>query len=199
VVEWQSITVAPYKGGTREVVVDVADPDNGAQLRAEAEAILLSGGNPTAAQRARAAAQTPVGMTDLELVVTVPELADQEDSVNVEVEVTNTSTSSTIDDISTRVRLPQHIEPFYTSVLADAATCTGTYDYYCQPGETLTFAAISLAPLESKTFTIPPSIADDAPLGSLLGFAAEVVNAGGRLPLPRATGTVRVCSGSGCE
>ena len=196
VIEWPSIVVPARKGGTREVVVDTTALTNpaGSQLRAEAQAIILSAGSDTAGRRARATAQTPVGVTDLELVVLAPEVADQTDPAPVDIRVTNTGTS-TISDIVTRVRLPQYIDGFFTNALSHPGTCGNNF---CDPGETVTFSGVSLAMGESITFTIPATVDVAAPLGALLTFSSELVISGGPLPLPSAAGTVRVCGGSGC-
>lgn len=196
VIEWTSIIVPARKGGTREVVVEATALANpaGSQLRAEAQAIILDDGSDTAGRRARATAQTPVGTTDLQLVVLAPEVADQDDPAPVEVQVTNIGTS-TINDIVTRVRLPQNIDGFSTNTLSHPGACGNNF---CDPGETVTFSSVSLGMNESITFTIPANVDAAAPLGALLTFSSELVISGGPLPLPSAAGTVRVCSGSGC-
>jgi archaellum component FlaF (FlaF/FlaG flagellin family) len=197
-VRWPSIAVPARKGGSRQVVVDVPAVNNpaGSQLRAEAQSIILSSGSETAGRRARATAQTPVGVTDLELHVSAPQFADQDDALSVEVEVTNNG-STTVDNVSTRIVLPQFVGGFYTNTLADPGACPQLSNY-CYPGDALTFDDVSVAPLGTKTFTIPVSVDAAAPLGALLNFRAELEDANGELPLPSASATVRVCTGSGC-
>ena len=203
VVEWDAIDVPAGKGGTLEVTVALIANENppASQLRAAAEVIIIESGADSAGRRTRATAQTPVGgtplVTPLELSIAAPPFAAEDEQVAVDVVVTNTG-ADPVNDISVRVRLPQYLDWFYANVLSHPATCPSS-NTSCYSGEQVIFDAISLAAGESITFTIPPIIASGAPDGTLVTFLAQAVIAGGPSPSPHAAGTLRVCSGSGCQ
>mgnify|MGYP001815372303 CR=1 FL=1 len=206
-VEWPATAVSPQKGITRTVVVEVTEVENspGSQLRAEARAIVLDGGEPSAGRQTRATAQTPVGTAPLDppltLSVVAPASAAQNEQINVDVAVTNTG-ATTISNVSVRVRLPQYLDNFNTSALSRPALCgPSPNQLICAAGEIVIFDDISLDAAETVTFTIPPIISDGssgAPYGSLMTLLAEVVIIDGPLPVPHAADTVLICTGSGC-
>jgi hypothetical protein len=177
VITWDLDNVLPGQSGTRQVELAVDDdlPD-GNILRATATIDDDIGSETTATADTTVRSGQPLRLT-LELA---PDPILPEFTVTAVLRATNVG-ATPLSGVVVDLLLPSAIDSFDTTQISGGpATCGSSLAFDCARREQVVWSAVTLAPGEGVTLTLPPPINETLVAGSIFAFDARVRDGSGR-------------------
>jgi hypothetical protein len=174
-VRWNTIQTPSQQGGTRRLrlqlppgsglldllaarIFDVAAPYESARV---GEVVQLEPAPPLAL--AAAALPNPAGR-----------------GAALDVDLTATNRGGVaLTGVAAALQTPDQINAINEAVLGGAGCASGSLPTFCTVGELLTWNPVQLDPLASSTFSLPPVVGPNSPLGSHIRFRGRVLDSVG--------------------